>query len=437
MIALEAPASIGQRLLWFMDHYRGEGGVLNCPVVLRLRGRLNVPALQLALDQITARHESLRTTFRGKGRSLTQLIHTPQQVIIAEHDLCGETGPDALLRQELGKELCTRIDPVVWPVRVTLWRLGEEDHVLCFNMHHLVTDGHSCGIFLRELHLLYDRALGNPAPDIPGIPWQYAQFVQWESELVKSQAFTRHVEYWQKQLEDAKLPPLPFAPKEIKPSPRQTETQSLDLDNLDVTLLKQVARSRRTTFFNVMLSICYTLLQRATLESDLAIGSVFLNRPRPEAQQTIGFFANLLVLRTQIPFAAHFTDVLRSSHATVMDAFMHQSLSYYMLPGHIMHASALRADEVVFQMMTQPLHSSNMGGVSVDPLVVEGVGNRFDFELAMVNTDKKLSSVVSYNRARVSKSWAQAFLSRYVQMASQLARNPEARLADLAPFAAT
>jgi len=430
MNAFKVPASIGQRLLWFMDHYRGDGGVLNCPVVLRLRGRLNVSALQAALDQITARHESLRTTFGGKGHTLTQIIHTPQPVAIAYLNLGHEADPDITLRESLKRELQTRIDPRAWPVRVTLWRLSEEDHVLCFNMHHLVTDGHSCGLFIRELHLLYDRAVGAEC-ELPEIIWQHAQFVKWENELLKSQAFAKHIGYWQQQLENARLPSLPYGPKQPGLIARQTETKTLDFDNSTVELLRRVARTRRSTIFNVMLSVYYTVLHRLTMENDLSIGSVFLNRPMPEVQHTIGFFANFLVLRTRIPADATFSDVLRNSHVTVMDAFMHQSVSYYMLPARIMQPSALRADELVFQMMTQPLYNSKMGGVDVNVLLAEGVGNRFDFELAVFTTESKLSAVVSFSRTRIEQEWAHAFLSRYVQVASLVARNPDVRLADL------
>src|SRR4051812_9131723 len=147
MAPREAPASVGQRLLWQMDHHRGAGGALNCPVFLRLRGRLDRGALLSALDRLVRRHESLRTTFAGRGHRLTQLIHEePPPPATAELDLGGEPDPEEALERALAAEAQERVDPQAWPVRCTLWRLSDREHVLCVNMHHLVTDGWSCAV---------------------------------------------------------------------------------------------------------------------------------------------------------------------------------------------------------------------------------------------------------------------------------------------------
>jgi NRPS condensation-like uncharacterized protein len=430
MIEYEGPATSGQRLLWFMDHYRGGAGALNCPVVLRLRGSLDRSALQSALDAITARHESLRTTFRGRGRRLTQVVHTPQPVVVSTVDLGDDGVDDSLFRLNLNAELKTRIDPEHWPVRVTLWRLGANDRVLCFNMHHLVTDGHSCGIFVRELHQQYDRALGR-ACDLPPVGWQHARFAEWEAELLRNRNYARHLDYWQGQLANARILALPFAQLPSDQAGWRGETKALDMDGPMVERMRSVARTYRTTPFTVMLAAYYAVLYRLTQETDISIGSVFLNRPFQEVQNTIGFFANLLVLRTRVPNRSSFAGLLRHSHGTVMDAFMHQALSYHMLPANIMQVGALRPDEVVFQMMTQPIGSSRMGDVDVEALLTDGVGNRFEFELAVLTTDRGLSTVVSYNRARVEPDWAESFLAQYVRTIALAVDRPDLLLAEL------
>jgi Condensation domain len=250
-----------------------------------------------------------------------QLIHAPRPVAIAEVDLSASGADDATFRQHLRAELQTRIDAETWPVRVTLWRLGDADHVICCNMHHLVTDGHSCGIFVRELRLFYDRALGRPCA-IPPVGWQHARFAAWEAESLKDQAYAKHLDYWRGQLANARMPALPFADQPSDQAAWRGETRVLDFDSATVDRLRSVARSSRTTPFATMLAVYYSVLYQLTKETDLSIGSVFLNRPLPEVQNTIGFFTNLLVLRTRVPSHASFMDLVRDSLRTVPASFL-------------------------------------------------------------------------------------------------------------------
>lgn len=423
----EAACSSGQRLLWFMDHYRGEDGALNCPAVLRLSGPLDRGWLVSTLNAIVARHEILRTTFRGRGRALQQVIQGVMEVQLCEVDLRAEVDPQHALQPLLTAELRTRIDPTVCAFRATLWQLRADEHVFCFNMHHLVTDGPSYDIFVRELHQLYDaHATGGSMSVMPG---QYVDFVRWEEQFVGSEQFNRHLGYWEAQLRGARMPMLPFAPRS-ESTPRVRCTHARALSPGVVLRLRDLARARQTTIFAVLLGLFYTLLYRLTGQRDLAVSSVFANRHAAEIRNTMGFVANLLVLRTRIPNAASFLDVLRSTHLTVTEAFTHQALSYYMLPASTNQSGQLRVDELVFQM-TQPLYSGPMGKVRAETLPVEGVGNRFDFELSVIADGECLTPVVSYNAARVEARWVEAFLDQYVTYALQLGSNPNLRLATL------
>ena len=424
----EAPASLGQRLLWFMDHYRGEHGALNCPIVFRLRGTLDEGALRQALEAIIVRHDALRTTFVGRGRTLNQLIHAPSPLMLQKVDVSTAADPERAWRENMKAELQARIDPVHSPMRLTLWKLATDHHVLCANLHHLVTDGQSYGIFVSELHQLYDRAVGIPR-GLPEVEWQYTDYARWESAQLQTPEFERHLAYWRQQLRGARMPPLPFSPKSGA-STRLRETRAGALSEEVVERLQQLARVRRATLFSVMLSILYVLLYRITGERDLSVSSVFVNRHLPQVQHTMGFFANLLVLRVQISSSACFSDVLRSCHAMVTGAFVHQSVSYYMLPPHLMSETDVRFDEVVFQM-TRPLYQGDMGPMQVDVLAVEGVGNRFDFELTLIASRGVLTPVVSYNRSRVPPEWAHTLLAEYVRLAGHLSLHPDARIRDL------
>src|SRR5215831_17982399 len=156
-------------MLWLIDRHRGDQGALNYPVLARARGPLDAGALAAALDAMVARHETLRTTFARRRGLLTQLVHEPSTVPIAERSVSAGALHDALTA-EFGE----RVDPTVAPLRATLWRLAPDDHVLCLNVHHLVTDAWSCGILLDDLLQTLAGA------SLPRVGWQYRHYVRWQ-----------------------------------------------------------------------------------------------------------------------------------------------------------------------------------------------------------------------------------------------------------------
>lgn len=425
------PASVGQRLLWFMEHYRGRAGVLNCPLLLRLRGRLDMSILQETMDRLTARHEALRTTFTGRGSRLTQVINDPGPVSIGLVDVSDEPDTDLALQRRVAAELRTQIDPTIWPVRVTLWRIGPDDHVICFNMHHLVADGWSCGVIFQEILRLYDWLAGGGSP-LPAIGWQYSQFVAWQTEALQSETFRTHRDYWRRELKGVIFPSLPSGSVRAGDGAHAIGRDGVDLGPSVAAALRAAARARRTTIFTVMLSIYYSLLLRLAGDNDLAIASVFANRLRPELQHTVGALAHLIVLRARLRRAGTFGDVLREAHATVAGAFLHQDVPYHMIGGVELDPASNRAEDLVFQMVAKPLSRARVGGLDVQALEVDGMGQRFGFECAVFPIDDRFTVAVSYNESRIDPAFAREFVSQYSLIASQVAANPDVRLTALA-----
>jgi len=389
-----------------------------------------VPALRASINDLTARHESLRTTFVRRGRDINQIIHDPQTVPVLGVDVSQASNPEASLQEAVAQELRTPIDAAVWPVRVTLYRIGEQEHGLCVNMHHLVTDAWSCGIVLREICLLYERRLGIDN-ELPEIAWQYSRFVQWQQESQQGDPLKRQQGYWCRQLENAKLPPLPLDRTQNIAVERQSARQTADIEPPVAESLRQFARTRKTTVFNIMLSAYYALLHQLTGQDDLTIASLFANRQMPEVQQTVGFLANMLLLRTRLGKASRFADVLSNTHRTVMDAILHQSVPYYVLPLEAIRTGPRRPDDVVFQMMAQPLYNTKMANLDVEVIVPDGVGNRFELELVLVSQNGGFRAVLFYNPTRLDSAWTRRFISSYAHITRVVAANPNATLAEL------
>lgn len=404
------PASFGQRLLWILDRYRGAGGALNCPMLCRLHGPLDEPRLRDALTTLAGRHESLRTTFTGRGPRLTQVVAPPDVLPVTTTDLSGASDPETAVAEALSAELRTRIEPAQRSVRVTLWRMGPERHLLSVNAHHLVTDAWSCAVLFRELWQLYDGDAALPAPH------QYREFATWQRGLEESGQLRRHEGFWRTRLADARLPELPAGPEPVDAGgPSGIASGHVPLRA--TRRLRQLARRHQTTPFAVMLALFFATLHDVTGQRDLTVSSVFANRSRPEHQQVVGFLANLVLLRTTVPDDGDFQDLLRATHTTVMDAFVHQALPYHMLPPSV--AGNIKADELVFQMLAEPAERIRAGGMEVEAFVPDGISTRYRTELAVVPRLDGMQVLLFHTD--LEPAYARDLVDRYVRMAEQVA----------------
>ncbi len=416
----ELETSVGQRLLWFLDRYRGDGGALNCPAMCRIRGPLDVAALRSALAVVVRRHESLRTTFAGGGRRLVQHVHDTMAVDLREIDLRAEPDPESTLAGRVAAELRTRIDASVAPLRLTLWRVGDDDHVLCLNMHHLVTDSWSCGVVFEDLCAALDSGDGRSRPEDG---WQYRQFVEAQRTELSGAGLDRLQSYWRRQLDGMRLPSLPMAPEGPGRTGRRTALVRAEIGPDAVARLQTLARTGRSTLFSVLLTVYYLGLFRTTGQSDLAVASLFANRTRPQTRRTTGFLANMVVLRTRLDPRRTFVEQVRATHATVVDGFIHQGLPYQMLPLSN-EGGGQRADDVVFQLLADPVYTTTSGGAEIEVLVPDGVGSRFEFELVLVPTGAELRVLLFYDADRIPAEYAERFVAEYVRCAEATARDP-------------
>lgn len=429
----EVPASVGQRLLWQMDHYRGAHGALNCPIFLRLRGPLDTGALALAAHELSLRHEALRTTFTGRGPRLTQLVHErPRPLEIAEFDLSDAPDPEAAARAAMTAEARRRVDPEDWPVRLTLWRLRDGEHVLCVNLHHLVTDGWSCAVAANDLVRLYDRVAGD-GPPLPAVGWQYPRWVEWQRELLQGEGLRRLREYWRRQLADAELPDLPRAATRAPADQRRTVVEPATIPRHAVAALETLARGQGTALFTVLLSAYCYLLHRTTGQTDVAVASIFANRPRPELRHTVGFLSNMVLLRGRVGQGATFLDLVREVSGSVIGAFAHQDLPYQLVPLDTLRAGGARPESVVFQLFAGPLERTTAAGLAVEPIITvpDGIGSRWDFELSLAPAGGDLSVLLCYADDLYRPEWARRFVDDYVRLVLAAAR-PAASLASLA-----
>lgn len=417
--ATTAPASVGQRLLWMLAHHRGGDLALNCPVIFELHGRLDVDAFDAALADLVRRHETLRTTFTGQGTRLTQVIGDRGKAPLRLVDLRAEPDPYAAARAAMSVELVTPLELESGLTRTTLWRWADEKYLVCLNVHHLATDAASCPVLFRELGHFYERHRGcSTAGDLEAPP-SYVEFSRWQNDQLDNGSLSGSVDYWRSALAGAAMPQLPW--QEYN-GPRRSTRHVADIAPDVASRLGEVARSTGSTAFAVLLALYYLQLKQNTGTGDVTVASLFANR-RAQDAAGVGFFANMLLLRTKVPRLGTFADLVAATHRTVVGAFRHQGVPYHLVPSRGVMSS--RADEVVFQVIAEPVHGMDMADLRAEALVPEELGSRFDFELVLVpNSDGGYRVILFTVEGRLSAAFCEEFLFGYVSLAGRAARSP-------------
>lgn len=415
MIVREVPASIGQRLLSLMSRYRPGEAILNCPIICRVRGRFDRERIEAALAALTHRHESLRTTYAGGGHRLMQRIHAAMPVTLNVLDLSTAGDPETTLQRLLRDEQRSHIDAEDCPMRVTVWRLTDSDHMMCINVTHFATDAWSGALLFNELcQLLRGRSL------LP-VRWQYADFSAWQSQMLQGEKLRSLQSFWRQQLASVQYLNLNAQAAQAPGGTRSSASSVRHIPAEAIAALAGLARANRTTLFAVMLAVFYTLLNRRTGSNDLAVASLFANRLRPEVQNTLGFFANLVVLRTSVPSSASFPALLQKAHAVVMRVIEHQALPFQMLPAELITTDSGRADDIIFQMLPGSMPTLQLDGASIEAIAPDEIPRRFEMELTLCPDEKGMNAILFFDGLRIQPGWAAGFVAEYCELACQIA----------------
>jgi hypothetical protein len=435
MIAHEVPASIGQRMLWLISRGQEDHGQLNYPLLIRLRGPLRSGGLTGALDQLVVRHEALRTTLVRREGLLTQVIHEPAPVPVTDVVLHPEADVDGTLQRCVRQESLTPLDPATAPVRVTRWVLDPQHVVVCLNAHHLVTDAWSSRILTEDLRQLLTDSTG-----LARVGWHYRHFVQWQRRRSTAERLQADRAYWHRQLAD--LPPPALAPNRGRAagdgrgtaaepgggtaSGGGRRTVRVDIDAGTTDRLRAVAGGERSTLFTMLLAAYHAVVARETGRSDLAVATPFANRTRVEVQRTVGFFVNMLILRTQVHPDLSLAGLLSRVGRTVGEASAHQGLAYYALSIPDISAAVGGAGWATFQMLPELPPPAACGDLQLEVLIPETAG-RFPLEVAVSPHHGGLRVLCQYAPDLVDGETGNRVLTGYGPMLRAMATRPPDR----------
>jgi amino acid adenylation domain-containing protein len=441
----DPPLSFAQQRLWFLDELAGgESPFYNIAAALSLTGRLDAAALERSIDAIVGRHEALRTTFRpGPEGRPAQVIHPhrPFQVPVADLRALppAARAAEAFRQARLGiaRPFSLTRGPLL---RVELLRVEDEQHALLLSMHHIVSDGWSLEVMIRELVALYTAfAAGLPSP-LPVLPVQYADFALWQRRWLGGAPLDGQLAYWRRQLAGA---PLVFELATDRPRPA---VQTYDGGSVVVHLpgplaerLQGLARAHRVTLFMALLAAFAALLERHTGRRDVLVGTPIANRNRAETAGLIGFFVNMLVLRADLAGDPGFDRLLARVREMALGAYAHQDLPFERLVEDLQPARDLSRSpifQVCFAMSSTPWHALDLPGLTLGFLDSGAAVELYDLTLQIADTGQGFDARLSFNADLFDAATIARLGGHLEALLASLAENPRRPAAEVEILAA-
>ncbi|AHE30292.1 non-ribosomal peptide synthetase [Burkholderia pseudomallei] len=412
-----APMSFAQQRLWFLARMGGLGDAYHMPIAVRLRGALDVDALQRALSRIVSRHDALRTTFALEGEQPVQRVHADDGagLRLRIDDLRGCADAGARRARILAGQASEPFDLARGPlVRGALVREADDVHTLCVTIHHIVSDGWSIDVFCRELSELYRAFAGGQPDPLPPLPVQYADYAAWQQRGIGGAALHAQAEYWRDALAGA--PTLLELPTD-RPRPPQPDyagaTVGLALDAPLTAGLRALARRHGATLFMTVFAAWSVLLSRLSRQTDVVIGTPSANRGHAQIEGLIGFFVNTIALRVDLDGAPTVAELLARVKARTLAAQQHQDIPFEHVVERVQPARSL-SHSPVFQAMFAWQHASR-GEMRLEGLRAEPLDDaartiaKFDLTLSLRESGDAIDGGLEYASALFERATIERF----------------------------
>lgn len=434
----QLPLSFAQQRLWFLDQLQPGSAFYNLYSAVRLHGELDISALEQSFDEIVNRHEALRTIFPNVNGKPVQVILPALKLTLQRKDLreLSDDDREAEVRRLATEEVRRPFDLSRGPLlRLTLLRTGEQDHMLVFCIHHIISDGWSSSVLIRELVTCYKSFLVQQRPELPDLPVQYVDFARWQREWLDGEALQTQLEYWRKQLAGA--PPvlaLPIA----KPRPAvQTFRGARELHVLPPAIsaaIDRLSKQERVTPFMVLLAVFQVLLSRYTGQDDIVVGTPIAGRDQVETEELIGFFVNTLVLRTNLAGNPSFKELLGRVREVALGAAAHQDLPFEKLVEELQPERDLSRTplfQTMFALQNIPQDSYSLPNLTLSPVAADTGAAKFDLTMFFNPTEDGLLGTLEYNTDLFDADSIRRMWLHYERMLHRVLATPEERISSL------
>jgi amino acid adenylation domain-containing protein/non-ribosomal peptide synthase protein (TIGR01720 family) len=400
----EYPLSFAQERMWFLDQLVPDSPMYNISAAIRLSGQLDQAALETSLNEIVRRQEILRVYFKIEDGNPVQRLVTDKNLTLAVSDL---SDLDPAEREQKVRNLATKearksFNLSRWPLlRVTLLRLAPKEHVLLLTIHHIIADGWSIGVMIREVAANYTALTSGKVFKMTEMPIQYADFAAWQRHWLQGEVLKEQLDYWKSQLDGQQ------AILELPADRPRPAIQSFHGQRIPFALtapvsrgLREISRQEGTTLFMTTLAAFTAFLFRYTGQPDISVGSPIANRNQAEIEGLIGFFVNTWVLRSRVTGKMTFRELLQQVREVALGAYAHQDLPFEKLveelqiPRDMSHSPLY---QVVFDLQNSLLENFEIPGLKLSVIETENETAKFDLMLQLEEGAEQIKGVVEYN----------------------------------------
>jgi amino acid adenylation domain-containing protein len=433
-----SPLSLPQQRLWWLYRLEPDSPAYNVPSALRLTGRLDVRALAASLSATVRRHEALRTSFRMEGAGALQIVGKARSQPLPLVDLGALTAArraretSRLAAAEAQRPFALETGPLL---RTIVLRQGGEAHVLLLTLHHIISDGWSLGVLVRDVTVLYRAAAAGTLPALPALPVQYADFARWQRQRLAGEVLGSQIAWWRSRLAGA--PPALPLPTDFPRPARQRFRGASDAIVLPPPLaggFKALCRGEGVTLFMGLLAGFQALLHLLTGQDDVVVGSSVANRDREEIEDLVGFFVNTLALRTDLGGRPSFRELLTRVREVTLGAWAHQDVPFEKLVEELAPQRTPGSNpifQVLLELLVSPRRPAELPGLAIEDYPVPAPWSKFDLTLFVSDRDGTLELRLEYDADLFRAATIRRMLQDLESLLAEVVADPQVPVATL------
>jgi amino acid adenylation domain-containing protein len=435
----DIPVSFTQQRLWFLDQLSPNNSFYNLPTAMRLIGKLDVDILEKTIQEIIRRHEILHTTFAYKDGQPVQVIESDFKFELGVTDLTSLPEEDRektagdMAEEEAREAFDLELGPLL---RVNLIKMAQNDYVIMYTMHHIISDGWSVNILMREVAALYENfSKGLPSP-LPELAVQFADYAVWQRGWLTDELLQKQIGYWKETI--GINPPALHLPTDQQRPAIQTfkgNTQSGFIPKELGYELQRLGRKEGATLFMALLAAFQTLLYRYSRQEEFLLGSPIASRNHIETEALIGFFVNTLVLKADFSEDPDFMTLLKIVRETTLGAFSHQDLPFEQLV-EILQPERDMSHSPLFQVMfvlqnTPPPRGIALSDIKIEPVKARDNTAKFDLSFVIMESSRGFATEFEYNTDLFDKSTIIRMQEHFTTLLEQIVEHPNQPLSTL------
>jgi acyl carrier protein len=433
----ELPLSFAQERLWFLDQLQPGKPFYNIPIAVSLKGRLDVGVIEKVLNEIIERHEVLRTYFKEREGTATQAIVASFILKLSVVDLTHlpdderEGEARRLAAEEARRPFNLSRLPLL---RASLLRLSETEHLILLTLHHIISDGWSMSVLIKEVAALYEAYRRGEQSPLPELAVQYGDYAVWQREWLQGEVLEQQLAYWREQLSGAAQLELPTdRPRPPVQSFRGAYEPVLVPQNV-AEKLKVLGEAEGVTPFMVLLSIFNLMLSYYTKQDDIVVGTDIANRNRTEVEGLIGFFINQLVLRSDLSGNPSFRELLGRLKAVTLDAYTHQETPFALLVNAVKRERTLSHAPLFqckFVLQSMPQQTLELPDLTLQLLSTDYVSAKLDLTLLLEETPEGFRGNMEYSTDLFEKATVNRMAKHFVALLEEALAQPDSKISEL------